>query len=66
MANCCSDQDHVPNSLQSNFPKKIIGGAERVRKTIRDHRNLKVENLLWLMAGTKTIDEASQEIIDDF
>ena len=67
---CCQDDEHAPNRHDAGFRRKIIGGLERLRKTIRDQlvengvRNFKVINPLWLLAGPKTTDEALQETIE--
>jgi hypothetical protein len=68
---CCPDPEHAPNRGEEGFRKKIISGAERLRKSIRDQllesgvRNFKVYNPLWLIAGPKTSDEALHRLIDD-
>ncbi len=51
---CCTDQEHASNRVEEGFRWRIISGAERLRKAIRDQllesgiRNFKVYNPLWL------------------
>ncbi len=67
---CCNDPEHAPNRAKSDFRRKVISGADRLRKAIRDQhlangvRNFKVVNPFWLLAGEKTTDAALQSTVD--
>jgi hypothetical protein len=45
---CCNESEHAPNRAESDFRQKVISGADRLRKAIRDQllanevRNFKV------------------------